>query len=239
MNINEATKAKALVHAKEQAPRESVGLAYIVKGRERYFPCKNQAEEPELHFCLDPSDYLKCEQQGEIVAVIHSHPTAKPTPSEADKVACERNNLPWFIVNPNTEEWGYYEPSGFKLPYVGRQWAHGIIDCYTLWKDWYKGELNIEMSEYNRQDDWWHKGENLYLDNFKNEGMREVKIEDVQYGDILLMNIESPVPNHAAIYLGESIILHHVTNRLSSRDVYKRGGYYYKMTAKVLRHESR
>ena len=59
------------------------------------------------------------------------------------------------------------------------------------------------------------------------------------YADIILMNIESPVPNHAAIYLGENVILHHVTNRLSSRDVYKWGGYYHKMTAKVLRHESR
>ena len=239
MNISEEVKEKALEHAKEDAPKESVGLVHIVKGRERYFRCKNQAEEPELHFCLDPSDYLKCEKQGEIIAVIHSHPTTNQNPSEADKVACERNKLPWFIVNPSTEKWSYYEPSGFTLPYVGRQWAHGIVDCYTLWKDWYKGELGIEMSEYNRQDDWWHKGENLYLDNFEKEGMREIKLEDIQYGDIILMNIESPVPNHAAIYLGENVILHHVTNRLSSRDVYKWGGYYHKMTAKVLRHESR
>tara|TARA_R100001463_G_scaffold89397_2_gene144166 strand:+ start:834 stop:1553 length:720 start_codon:yes stop_codon:yes gene_type:complete len=239
MKISEEIKEQALIHAKEESPRESVGLVHIVKGRERYFRCKNQAEEPELHFCLDPSDYLKCEKQGEIVGVIHSHPISNPKPSEADKVACERTDLPWFIVNPNTEKWGYYEPSGFKLPYVGREWAHGVVDCYTLWKDWYKGELNIDMSEYNRQDDWWNKGENLYLDNFKNEGMREVKVEDIQYADIILMNIESPVPNHAAIYLGENVILHHVTNRLSSRDVYKWGGYYHKMTAKVLRHESR
>tara|TARA_R100000458_G_scaffold58453_1_gene66532 strand:+ start:1609 stop:2328 length:720 start_codon:yes stop_codon:yes gene_type:complete len=239
MKLTNVIKEKALIHAKQEAPRESVGLVHIVKGRERYFPCRNLADEPNLHFCLDPNDYLKCEKQGQIVAVIHSHPTTNPQPSEPDKVACERNKLPWFIVNPNTEKWGYYEPSGFKLPYVGRQWAHGIIDCYTLWKDWYKGELNIEMSEYNRQDYWWNKGENLYIDNFKNEGMREVRIEDIQYGDIILMNIESPVPNHAAIYLGENLILHHVHNRLSSRDVYKWGGYYHKMTAKVLRHESR
>ena len=132
MNISEEIKEQALIHAKEEAPRESVGLVHIVKGRERYFRCKNQAEEPELHFCLDPSDYLKCEKQGEIVGVIHSHPISNPKPSEADKVACERSDLPWFIVNPNTEKWGYYEPSGFKLPYVGRQWAHGIVDCYTL-----------------------------------------------------------------------------------------------------------
>jgi len=239
MNISEEIKAKALVHAKEEAPSESVGLVHIVKGRERYFRCKNQAEEPELHFSLDPADYLKCEQQGEIVAVIHSHPKTNPNPSEADKVACERSNLPWFIVNPNTEKWAYYEPSGFKLPYVGRHWAHGIVDCYTLCKDWYERELGIKFREYNRQDEWWHKGENLYADNFKREGMKEIKLEEIQYGDALLMKIDSTVPNHAAIYLGENIILHHVHNRLSSRDVYKWGGYYHKMTAMVLRHESR
>tara|TARA_R100001594_G_scaffold150668_1_gene213313 strand:+ start:5274 stop:5621 length:348 start_codon:yes stop_codon:yes gene_type:complete len=113
MNLSEEIKAKAVVHAREEAPKESVGLVHIVKGRERYFRCTNQAEEPELCFCLDPYDYLRCENQGEIVAIIHSHPDASPTPSEADKSACERSDLPWFIVNPSTEEWGYYEPSEF------------------------------------------------------------------------------------------------------------------------------
>ena len=239
MKLNKEIKAQALAHAKEEAPKESVGLVCIVKGREKYFPCKNIADEPELHFCLDPNDYLKCEQLGQIIAVIHSHPKTNEGPSEADKVACERNNLPWFVVNPNTEKWGYYEPSGFKLPYVGRQWAHGIIDCFSLCKDWYERELGIKFKEYNRQDDWWHKGENLYISNFEKEGMKEVPIEEIQFGDMILMSIESPVPNHAAIYLGENLILHHVQNRLSSRDVYKWGGYYHKATSKIIRHESR
>jgi len=51
--------------------------------------------------------------------------------------------------------------------------------------------------------------------------------------------IEGIVDTEKNIYLGENIILHHVHNRLSSRDVYKWGGYYHKMTAMVLRHESR
>ena len=51
------------------------------------------------------------------------------------------------------------------------------------------------------------------------------------------MQLESPVPNHAGIYLGDGVVLHHVQGRLSSRDVY--GGYYQKVTAKVLKHESR
>ena len=239
MKLTEKIKEKALEHAKEDFPKESVGLVHVIKGKQRYFPCKNQATDPEKHFVLDPADYLEAEKLGSVVAVIHSHPTTNHAPSEADKVACEKSKLPWFIVNPQTENWGGYEPVGFELPYVGREWSHGIVDCFTLARDFYKREFNIEFFDYNRQDDWWLKGETLYLDNFAKEGMREINIEKIQYGDAFLMNIESPTPNHAAIYLGDNLILHHIQGRLSSRDVYKWGGYYYKATALVLRHESR
>ena len=77
----------------------------------------------------------------------------------------------------------------------------------------------------------------MYLDNFMKEGFHPIDISEISYGDGILMQLESPVPNHAAIYLGDGIVLHHVQGRLSSRDVY--GGYYQKVTAKVLRHESR
>ena len=93
------------------------------------------------------------------------------------------------------------------------------------------------MNDYERRDQWWENGENLYLDNFIKEGMREVSFDELTYADIILMNLQSPVPNHAAIYLGNQQIIHHVQGRLSSRDVY--GGYYQKVTAKILRHESR
>ena len=47
------------------------------------------------------------------------------------------------------------------------------------------------MGDYFRRDKWWEKGENMYLDNFKNEGMREVDLESVEYGDILLLKLDS------------------------------------------------
>ena len=77
----------------------------------------------------------------------------------------------------------------------------------------------------------------MYLDNFAKEGFKETTLEQITYGDLFLMQLESPVPNHAGIYLGDGVVLHHVQGRLSSRDVY--GGYYQKVTAKVLKHESR
>ena len=226
-----------MAHAKEESPKECCGLVAVVKGKRRYFPCKNLADTPDEHFVLDPADYAAVEDKGEIVAVIHSHPTTNHNPSPADRVACEQSGLPWHIVNPNTENWGYCEPEGFKLPYVGREFSHGVVDCYSLCRDWYKREFGLELRNYPRRDKWWEHGENLYLENFEKEGFRRIPIAELQRGDALLMQLVSPVPNHAAIYLGDQQVLQQGQGRLSSRDGY--GGYYLKTTACALRHESR
>ena len=97
-----------------------------------------------------------------------------------------------------------------------------------------QAEFGLELRNYPRRDKWWEHGENLYLENFEKEGFRRIPIAELQRGDALLMQLVSPVPNHAAIYLGDQQILHHVQGRLSSRDVY--GGYYLKNTACALRH---
>ena len=237
MTLPPSIKKQILQHAQAEQPKECCGVVCVVKGRRRYFPCRNLAATPDEHFVMDPLDYAEAEDQGEVVAVIHSHPVSNPKPSEADLVACEKTGVPWHIINPLTEEWGYCEPSGHQLPYVGRQFAFGVVDCYTLVRDWYAREYGIELRDYDRRDKFWEHGENLYMDNFANEGFSEIPVADVQPGDLILMNVCSLVPNHAAIYLGDQLILHHVQQRLSSRDVY--GGYYWKNTACALRHESR
>ena len=235
MELLDELRAEILQHAKTEDPRECCGLVAVVKGRQRYFPCRNIAQTPDEHFVLD--GWHEVEDKGEVVAVVHSHPKTNPAPSTADRVACEKSELPWFIVNPKTEGWGYCEPEGFELPYVGREFVHGIVDCYTLVRDWYAREYGIQLRDYDRRDRWWDHGENLYVENFQKEGFRKIPVEEVRQGDLILMNLVSPVPNHAAIYIGDQRVLHHVQGRLSSRDVY--GGYYGKSTACALRHESR
>ena len=237
MKLTPTLQQQILEHARAEFPREACGLVAVVKGRRRYFPCRNIAETPDEHFILDPTNYAETEDKGEIVAVIHSHPTTNHNPSQADRVACEKSGLPWHIINPQTEQWGYCEPAGFELPYVGREFSFGVVDCYSLCRDWYGREFGLKLSDYDRRDKFWLRGENLYLDNFASEGFREIPLEELQYGDMILMQLESPLPNHAAIYLGDQQILHHVQGRLSSRDIY--GGYYWKSTAKAIRHESR
>ena len=116
-------KVNALNHAKKEDPKEAVGLLLNKKGKKVYFPCKNIASNPKNTFILDPLDYIEGEKLGDIVAVIHSHPVTPPLPTQADKVSCESTGIPFHIVNPKTESWGYYEPNGFKAPLLGREYV--------------------------------------------------------------------------------------------------------------------
>lgn len=237
MNVPAELKAEILQAAQAADPVEMCGLIYVEKGRQVFAQCKNMALTPDEHFVLDSSDYAHIEDKGEVIAIVHSHPTTPPFPSPADRIACNRCNVPFVIVNPKTGQWGGCTPSEYELPYVGRQFCFGVVDCYTLVRDWYAREFSIELADFERRDRFWERGENLYVNNYKSQGFRQVYLNELQYGDLLLMQLASDLPNHAAIYLDNQQILHHVQGRLSSRDVY--GGYWWKSTAMVIRHESR
>jgi len=214
-------KDKALHHAKDQDPKESVGLVINIKGKERYYPCNNLSISNYQSFILDPEDYIKADNLGEIIAVVHSHPVTPPTPSQADKLSCEQSNLPWYIVNPKTEQWGYLEPCGYKAPLLGRQWVWGVTDCWTLVRDWYKEEKNIELRDWDRP---------ITLEKFNDKplfeicavetGFRELNNnEKCENGDVLLMSILHPTLNHVALFF-EGDVIHHLTDRLSCREPY-------------------
>ena len=149
-------------------------------------------------------------------------------------MACEASGLPWHIVGIPSEEWTRIEPSGYVAPLVGRQWSHGVLDCYALVRDWFHQERGITLPDFDRFDEWWKRGKNLYVENFANAGFTDINFKDLQEGDCFLMQVASPVPNHAAVYLGDGLILHHLQGRLSSRDVY--GGYWQKITTHILRY---
>jgi proteasome lid subunit RPN8/RPN11 len=231
--MDTAIKNSIYTHAESEYPRECCGLLVDVEGAVQYFPCRNQAVGTD-NFILHPEDYAAADALGSIVAVVHSHPNDSPNPSQADRVACEASGLPWHIVSWPGQEWAYMEPEGYQAPLIGRVWSHGVLDCYSLIRDWYRIERGIILPDFDRNDDWWHKGQNLYVDNFQGAGFYRVMDDQLLPGDVLLMQVLANVPNHGAIYLGDGIILHHLHRRLSSREVY--GGYYRKHCTHVLRY---
>jgi proteasome lid subunit RPN8/RPN11 len=232
-------------HAAETYPRECCGLVVVVKGRERYMPCTNAAQGTE-HFILPAEEYAAAEELGEIIAVVHSHPDAPAKPSQADLVSCESSGLPWHIVRvdlvdgaPQAGELVTIEPTGYKAPLVGRQFSHGVLDCYQLIVDWYAQERGVTLPHFSRPDGWWNDGKSdLYTEGFPQAGF--VKLPEaalLEVGDVILMQIRARngVPNHAGIYLGDGLMLHHLYGRLSSRDLY--GGYWAESTRAILRYQ--
>lgn len=230
--ISDDVRAEALAHAQQEYPRESCGLVVLRHGRLKYFPCKNIAEKA-AHFVLDPLDYVRAEDSGDVVGIIHSHPNVGPQPSQADLVSCELSGLPWYIVAVPIGNWETVTPKGYKAPLIGREYSYGILDCYTVIQDFYRDELGISLPHFERVEEFWKKGFSQYLDNFQAAGF--VKHDgQIQRGDIILMQVGAKTVNHAAVYLGNDKILHHLSNQLSTRDIY--GGYWRKCTRLVVRY---
>lgn len=223
-------------HAEEQLPRECCGVALIVKGKLKYYPCEN-ISKTDGQFVLNPKDYAEAEDKGEIVGICHSHVYYPPEPSQADKIMCEQTGLPWLIVSYPNKTYKVIEPEGYKLELVGREFCYGVADCYTIIKDYYN-EIGIELSDYYTEYEWWLRGENHYEENFQKEGFVVVGDSTTQpkKHDLILMMCSSPVCNHAAVYVGDNKIIQHCVNRYSGYDIY--GGYWKKSTRYVLRHES-
>jgi proteasome lid subunit RPN8/RPN11 len=237
-----ATLKAAQAHAAECYPNESCGLIVLTEDGEKYVPCNNAHDNPSEHFRLSGEDFAEAEELGEIKAVVHSHPNASGAPSDADRVQCELSELPWHILSVGIVDGkaefgqqGYCQPCGYQAPLQGRQFAHGILDCYTLFKDFLFREYGIRMNNYEREDDWWNKGHELYsIDRLNAEGLFQIK-DEPKRGDIILMNIRSKVANHAAVYLGDGQMLHHLHGKLSRTEPY--GGMWAERTVGIYRHK--
>ncbi len=241
--MQQTTLQAIQAHAVAEYPRECCGLVVATAGGEAYVACRNAATTPSEHFILPAEDFAAAEDQGEVLAVVHSHPNAAATPSDADRVMCEASGLPWHIIcvgqctgaAPECSDLQTIEPCGYQAPLVGRQFAHGITDCYALVRDFYARELGIHLSQYEREDDWWEKGQDLYsLNRLRAEGFDLFEGEP-RRGDMVLMQIRSPVPNHAGVLLGDGQMLHHLHGRLS--DVVPYGGMWAERTRYIVRHK--
>ncbi len=132
---------------------------------------------------MSPEDWLSAEMQGEIVALVHSHPGGLPWLSEADRRLQVQSDLPWWLVCRGAIH-------KFRcVPHLtGRRFEHGVTDCYTLFRDAYH-LAGIEMPDFHRGDDWWRHGQNLYLDNMEATGFYRVPLTEAQPGDELLHHI--------------------------------------------------
>lgn len=125
------------------------------------------------------------------------------------------NGRPLVVYCKGTTMYDFSIPLEYQMnpPYTGRPFIHRKWDCFTLLRDYYKRELNIDMPPVEYFDEWWNKGENFYLNTSGVAGFYPVT--SLQKHDVIAMRLGSHVFNHSAIYLGDNKILHHVGGKFS------------------------
>jgi len=228
-------KLEAEKHAKETLPDESCGLVAVIGGEKKYWPCKNLSKENFDYFILDPEDYANCEDQGEIIALVHSHPQGSAYPSETDKAGCEFSGLEWYIYSLEMKSWHSFKPSGWKPDdLIGRQWAWGIQDCWSLVMDFYHDKLNLNFKKWPRPKTIKEFAIEPYFDKAL-LSMGFLLVDDIKENDILVMKGAYQKLNHVAVYIGDQTILHHVIGKLSCREIFDLQ--YQQITKKVFRYE--
>jgi proteasome lid subunit RPN8/RPN11 len=245
MKLTEMIKAGISAHAEECYPHECCGV--IVE--DFYIPCRNISENKD-QFEIHHEDLAKAEDLGEIQAYVHSHPNATARASELDLIQIELHEKPWVICAYPDIEFQVYKPCGYKAPLVGRNYIHGIQDCYSIVRDFYERELGIQLIDFERQDLWWESKENksLYLDGFGEAGF--IEVSEPRYGDVLLCRVgRTEHVNHAIIWLadnpelkseqteaciGSALILHHPYGRKSCREIF--GQQWQERVVKVVRY---
>lgn len=232
--MNKKIKEAVVEHANQEYPNECCGVIVVFKGREKYIPCKNVDERSDVNFTISPEDLLKAGKVGEIVAYVHSHTQGDEQPSETDKISQAETETLWIIYSTKTEKFFEFN-DGEKPPLYGREYKHGITDCFDFIRDFYGSELDIKLNNYFRLDRWWERGENMYVENYEKEGFRKIPMSEMMPGDVIVFSLKSNVPNHGAIYLGNNKIGHHLEERLSSIDIY--GQFLRDRTSLILRHK--
>lgn len=229
LDINVIAAAKA--HALREYPKESCGLVVD----DTYRPCFNYAVNPEKDFVISEADYLWAENDGGVQAVLHSHPDGPLFPTEADMQGQLSSAVPWGIIPTDGERAGDPIMWGDQLPIaplIGREFRHGVADCYTLVRDAYRLGKDgmkehgidgwpldpIQLPEVPRDDNWWETEKDLYVDYLAKVGFRQIDRSEARPGDGMLFKIRANKLNHAAVLLDGNVILHHLPNRPSRRE---------------------
>lgn len=250
MTVDEGLERDMQLYAISCYPNEACGVIVDVNGKAQFIGCENIHHEPSNNFTVDPLQYSKAADKGQVVAVWHTHIDKSATPSDEDKAGCNHSELPWYIhgITKNHEDVFVFDGPVFLGPqeevveYEGRPYLFGIHDCFTLAVDYYRREYGIEIicPDFTREEKIDYIRNNTFVKNYKQMGFVQVfdELENPKVGDVFLMQLaDKENPDHIAVYIGNELILHHLIGRLSRRDVF--GGYWYKHAIIHLRHEDK
>lgn len=211
------------------AASSEVEVCGLILNDARLFPCRNVHPDPSTGFRISDQDWLDAYEDGDVTGVFHSHPGPLPVLSAADRRQHVAHELPWWLAQGGRLR--KFRP----VPHLlGRRFDHGVLDCFTLFRDAYH-LCGIDIPDFERTNGWWLRHENLYIKNLAAVGFHQVDFAEAQPGDVLMIQaMKHADPCHAMILLDDGLVLHHDSGQLSRREPYRQA--HIKNTHSVWRH---
>lgn len=233
MIIPDKLKKEILSHAKSTEPQECCGFV-VFKDGFSYIPCENISHDPVNFFEISADDFLLAEERGVIVALVHSHPDSafekgSPYLSIADRECQVRTQLDfWLVVYDDIKQFRSISPL------IGRQFENNKQDCRNIILDCYM-LAGIELPDQSTYEFEWFEHSNLYEEGLARCGFEKIPFdEEPQLGDVILIKVGASFANHAGVYLGDQMMVHHSESRLSARVPYD--GFWLNSTHSIWRH---
>ena len=246
IELNAQVQESIKKHALKESPKECCGVIVQKKKEITIINCENISKSPEKSFVIDNKVVNKIGLDN-ITCYYHSHKNNLEF-SLADIAFSEKLRKPCLLYINDFDAFKIYEPNGRKIPYENRPFFIGVLDCFTLFKDYYKRELNLTFPEIQHPERFNNKvWEDTNLLNSKYNGyvnvIREyysnnsfVEVKNLKKHDILIMQLSKMTfPTHIAIYLNDNRILHHFYE-FSQIESYKQP--YKRWTTNIFRHRN-
>jgi proteasome lid subunit RPN8/RPN11 len=200
-----AVDEAARLHSYSAGNEEAIGI--VVDGE--YIRIDNVSRDPENEACITDKDTIRCL---DAQVLFHSHPGGLACPSEQDMRLQYEMDIPFVIHVPRTNDIFCWGVGTAPPPLIGRAFRHGILDCYTVIRDYYLQHLSIELPHgLPRGWDWWHKGQDIYEANFQDKGFKKVPTSEARAGDAYMFKFLSPKVMHAAVITDDQMVLHHTS----------------------------
>lgn len=215
--LTNLVKQKIKKFSWENPKEESCGLiCSSTGGGPEVFKCKNDAVDKKHFFKINPYDYLKISNRGEIIGCFHSHVNEKVDFSTFDKINSYKLNLTFILYHILSDSFHIIDKEqNNKMFGLNEKFKLGSYDCFSLVRNYYKSELDFEIPNIERKDNWMCDWTETKLKKFYEKlGFKRFNdVGEMQKNDILCMDyFKSNNVSHFAVCLGNGFILHHPRN---------------------------
>lgn len=223
MNSNSVFHHKVIEHAQE-CPEEEVCGFILLKGDlsvevER---AKNESPNPKECFSISPGKFLDYKINKTILGIYHSHPRTSEKPSNHDVKISEEMGIPYLIHSLKTNNFFLHYPKSYEAPpLVMRPYVKGFYECTCILKDYFKKELNVEISQWNKnywlpQDD---KKANKLLIKILDKNLNKIESKFIRKNDVIVFEVKRGQRLHIGVCCEDDEFIHQTDNTLSRKQI--------------------